>query len=240
MPRDVAVGTVLVGPNALLREGLARILRPPRFKIIASGSIVDLSHTAELERYAVRLLVIESAETAIAARDSIACFKHQHPLGRVAVVGAQWCASDILAAFQAGANVYVSHVTSGDEFVKTIELVLLGQTLLPSELLPQIAACRSQPDSPPRIAHHPEAAANNRLRGLSSREQNILSSVARGGSNKQIAREFEISEATVKVHMKTILRKLGVANRTQAAIWAMTNRSGRECNPIEPVEVALH
>jgi two-component system nitrate/nitrite response regulator NarL len=224
MPRAAAaVGTVLVGLNTLLREGLAHILRPPRFDIIASGPTVDLSHTTALERYAARLLVIESAETATGARDTIVCFKHQHPLGRVAILGTHWSSSEILAAFQAGANVYLAHVTSGDELVKAIELVLLGQTFLPSELLPQMVAC-CQPDPPLMIAHQREAAGSNRLQGLSSREQNILSALAGGASNKGIARVLNISEATVKVHMKAILRKLGVANRTQAAIWAMANR----------------
>jgi two-component system nitrate/nitrite response regulator NarL len=58
---------------------------------------------------------------------------------------------------------------------------------------------------------------------LSPRETSILRWLARGASNKLIGREIKISEATVKVHVKAILRKIGVANRTQAAIWATTN-----------------
>ena len=58
---------------------------------------------------------------------------------------------------------------------------------------------------------------------LSPRETSILRCLARGASNKLIGREIKISEATVKVHVKAILRKIGATNRTQAAVWAMGN-----------------
>jgi two-component system nitrate/nitrite response regulator NarL len=59
--------------------------------------------------------------------------------------------------------------------------------------------------------------------GLSEREEQILKALVRGHSNKMIARMYSVTEATVKVHMKSILRKIRVANRTQAAIWAIKN-----------------
>ncbi|CAN7681180.1 response regulator transcription factor [Rhizobium rhizogenes] len=63
----------------------------------------------------------------------------------------------------------------------------------------------------------------NGVRNLSPREKSILKLVMGGESNKQIARRLEITESTVKVHIKTILRKIDVRNRTQAAIWAMAD-----------------
>jgi two-component system nitrate/nitrite response regulator NarL len=74
-----------------------------------------------------------------------------------------------------------------------------------------------QPETPVRMAR----AINNSARNLSPREKSILKLVMGGESNKQIARTLEITESTVKVHIKTILRKIDVRNRTQAAIWAM-------------------
>lgn len=67
--------------------------------------------------------------------------------------------------------------------------------------------------------------------GLSEREEQILRALVRGHSNKMIARMYSVTEATVKVHMKSILRKIRVANRTQAAIWAIKNaRFGEDVN----------
>ena len=59
------------------------------------------------------------------------------------------------------------------------------------------------------------------LQGLSERETQILKDLVKGHSNKRIARTCAVTEATVKVHMKSILRKIRVENRTQAAVWAL-------------------
>ena len=75
---------------------------------------------------------------------------------------------------------------------------------------------------------------------LSPREQSILRCLTEGDSNKSIARKIDIAEATVKVHMKAILRKIRVHNRTQAAIWGMNNRSpARTTNTDSPPLVPL-
>ncbi len=211
-----------------MREGLARILQPPRFRVVASGPNIEALDTSALAHYDAQLLVIESGDSAATDIEHIDRFKRERPSSRVAVLANHWRPADILAAFQAGANVYFAQVTASEEFLKAIELVMLGQTILPSELLPwvrnpenvewsNIAWSADVPAQQPRFRARSGAA-------LSVREQGILQCIIQGASNKMIAREIDISEATVKVHVKTILRKIGVSNRTQAAIWALTNR----------------
>lgn len=75
---------------------------------------------------------------------------------------------------------------------------------------------------PPTPTLPPDYGANKH-HTLSDREKEILAYIRQGWANKRIARQFDVAEATVKVHMKSILRKIGASNRTQAAIWAMTN-----------------
>ncbi len=70
--------------------------------------------------------------------------------------------------------------------------------------------------------------------GLSQREEEILKGVVKGHSNKMIARACGVTDATIKVHMKSILRKIRVANRTQAAIWALERGYGAEANRRPP------
>ena len=79
--------------------------------------------------------------------------------------------------------------------------------------------------------------------GLSEREEQILRDLVKGHPNKIIARKLDIAEATVKVHMKSVLRKIRVANRTQAAIWALENgyavdRPHPELPRLEAVQLA--
>jgi two-component system nitrate/nitrite response regulator NarL len=103
---------------------------------------------------------------------------------------------------------------------------MLGhQAVLPIEFMPSPSDLAPEPGihiAKPAGANQGNLPSEPVLH-LSPRETSILQCLARGASNKLIARGIKISEATVKVHVKAILRKIGVANRTQAAIWAMTN-----------------
>jgi two-component system nitrate/nitrite response regulator NarL len=91
---------------------------------------------------------------------------------------------------------------------------LASSLQVPTPAMPCVRSLKDAGDSVARVggAH-----------GLSEREEQILKALVRGHSNKMIARMYSVTEATVKVHMKSILRKIRVANRTQAAIWAIRN-----------------
>jgi two-component system nitrate/nitrite response regulator NarL len=67
------------------------------------------------------------------------------------------------------------------------------------------------------------ASSGRAFHSLSEREQQILKGLIKGHSNKMMACRFNVTEATIKVHMKSILKKIRAANRTQAAIWAVEN-----------------
>jgi len=118
---------------------------------------------------------------------------------------------------------------SCDAFVKSIELVMMGETVFPPAFLSSSAPAiksdhrsRTTPVAETErtiIVTAEDAAAPQ----LSPRELVILRCLIEGNSNKGIARKIDIAEATVKVHVKAILRKIRVQNRTQAAIWGMNN-----------------
>lgn len=248
--------TVLVGPNALLREGLARILSAAGFRILASASDVDGPIWSSLPQEQPILLIIEDGDDFDTALARIKSFKQRYPAGRVAVLAHQHKLAEMVSAFRAGANAYLVKVTACETFIKSLELVILGVTLFPPEMLSFLvhredhgrsgrAAGHTRP-----AAHHKDDADDGRADDggdggemietkvetdelvpqtktsftprLSIRQQSILRCLTQGDSNKAIAREMAIAEATVKVHVKTILRKIRVHNRTQAAIWAMS------------------
>ena len=70
------------------------------------------------------------------------------------------------------------------------------------------------------------------VRSITTREAEILRCLVDGAPNKMIARKLDVAEATVKVHVKAILRKIGVANRTQAAMWASQHLGHEECTAV--------
>jgi two-component system nitrate/nitrite response regulator NarL len=111
----------------------------------------------------------------------------------------------------------VVNLGSRDILLKTLELVFMDQRAfvgpIAKTVLELTATTTSNNNEPKR-----ESGSNG---SLSPRERQILVSLAEGKSNKLIARQYSLSEATVKVHLKAVLRKLRKHNRTEAAIWAI-------------------
>jgi two-component system nitrate/nitrite response regulator NarL len=221
--------TVLVGPSALVREGLTRILGAANFQIIAAASCVDEVVLTALARHRSVLLIIDCRNDLSAAIRQFALFKERHPGGRIAVLADRNEPSDIASAFRAGANAYFIKLTPSDAFIKSLELVMLRETIVPGAML-SVVFDRADDRKHEAAAHELRNVAEERLEAescdaprLSARERCILNCLIEGNSNKLIARKIEITEATVKALVKTILRKIRVHNRTQAAIWAVSN-----------------
>jgi DNA-binding NarL/FixJ family response regulator len=222
---------LLVEPNALFREGLGRILRGARFRIVSSKPSIESSELDALTSlketsHKDMLLVIGCGADTSALTRQISLFKERRPSGRVAVVADCYTNSDAISAFRAGANAFLVKAASLDVFMKSLELVLLGETLVPLEILSLVPGLEYE--SAPRLEGMHETATPMAVPEephLSPQEMHILRHLVEGDSNKLIARKIDIAEATVKVHVKAILRKVRVRNRTEAAIWAVHNRS---------------
>jgi two-component system nitrate/nitrite response regulator NarL len=107
----------------------------------------------------------------------------------------------------------------GSGLVRALELVIAGETFLPAVIGLALLEQLSHPAMPD--AQAVRTAPQSGLAGrLSDRETQILRCLMQGASNKEIGRQLDLAEATVKVHIKSILRKIRAANRTQAAMWA--------------------
>jgi two-component system nitrate/nitrite response regulator NarL len=137
---------------------------------------------------------------------------------------------ELVSAFRAGANGYFVNAMTCDLFIKSIELVAMGETIFPPAFLS--FALDPESDHVGKAGLREENAEailfttkDTIAPQLSPREKSILQCLIEGNSNKCIARKIDIAEATVKVHVKAILRKIRVQNRTQAAIWGMNNGS---------------
>jgi two-component system nitrate/nitrite response regulator NarL len=220
-------------------------LSPAGFRIFASASSVDYLISNSLPQQQPILLIIDVGDDFDAAFAQMKSFKQRYPAGRVVMLAHQRQLHTMMSAFRLGANAYLAKAATCDTLIKSLELVMLGVTLLPPEILRFI--CHQQDHS--RAAGHSDHAAHHinapgqdgdasemigtrrekneliprdmaNLTPLSTQQQSILRCLIQGDSNKSIARKLAISEATAKVHVKSVLRKIRVHNRTQAAIWA--------------------
>ena len=207
--------TVLVGPNFLALEGLKAILSAAGFRVVASAARVsDLAFDPEQQGQPI-LLVLNAGDDLRATISQIELFKVRHESGHVVLLADPGQHSGIGAVFRAGANGYLFMGRTTEQFIKALELVMLGETILPSGFLPLILECEDDAI--------PVSAGENFAPLLSQRQRMILRHLAEGQANKIIANKLGIAEATVKVHVASILSKIGVLNRTQAAMWAMNN-----------------
>jgi two-component system nitrate/nitrite response regulator NarL len=136
----------------------------------------------------------------------------------------------MLQAFRLGMRAYIVKEISCERLVGTLRLVAMGERVLPSQLADEL-------QSRPAFENAPEMEQSVDAACLSEREREILRWLIMGCPNKVISRRMEISEATVKVHVKAVLRKLGVKNRTQAAIWAANHGMRGLCYDLEPASM---
>lgn len=175
-------------------------------------------------------LIVHTGDDFGLAIEQIGYVKDRYPDAPIAIVSDNYRPVELASAFRAGANGYFVNVNSCDAFIKSVELVTMGETVFPPAFLSfaldgnrereHETTLRSQNEHAIRVA--PEDAIPPQL---SPREKAILSCLIEGDSNKCVARKIDIAEATVKVHVKAILRKIRVQNRTQAAIWGMNHGS---------------
>jgi two-component system nitrate/nitrite response regulator NarL len=220
--------TIVVERSIFIREGLVRVLGAARFRIVASADCIEDLALESLPQHGSMLLVIGTGENPRAAIRQVELFRKWSPAGRIAVVGGGWELSDIVSVFRTGANACFVEVGACDILIKTLELVMLGETVLPSSmLLPYILESSNTPIEPQLAANVGVSTLidDDDAPHLSARQKCILRYLVEGHSNKLIARKIEIAEATVKAHIKAILRKIRVLNRTQAAMWAINHGS---------------
>jgi two-component system, NarL family, nitrate/nitrite response regulator NarL len=199
--------TILIEPNRLFRQGLKHLLADTCFEVGAEFNTVELALEAG-ETAGTPDLVISGQPVKDEA--DLRTLREVFPTARIVVLADDLSVDVLRAAMGGGADGFLIKTVSPEALIQSLQLVMLGEKVFPTNL----AAMLLDMTAPSPL---------NSVRGLSPREQEILQALVTGASNKMIANKLGITEATVKVHLKTLLRKIDVHNRTQAAIWAMNN-----------------
>jgi two-component system nitrate/nitrite response regulator NarL len=225
MKRSHPFEIILIGKSSLLKEGLAGILRSANFRVRAPTLSAYDSLINKVQGQKPLFLIIHAGEGFDTAIEQIALLRDRHPDGRIAIVADRYRPNGLVLAFRSGATGYFGGDMTCDAFIKSIELIMMGETVLPPTFLSYALDPKPErpDDAPRRDLNKQTIVVPGDTPQLSPRETSILRCLIEGDSNKKIARRIDIAEATVKVHIKAILRKVGVQNRTQAAIWGMNN-----------------
>ncbi len=208
---------LVVERNRLFREGLKRIFEGSPFEVRREAGNFDEILGTPNDEIPPDLVLTDLAENGANFVEQISTLRSRLPGLRIVVLTDRISNASLATALDAGVDGYLLKDMSADALQQSLRLVMLGEKVFPTGLAHLLIAGRLK--EPGRT----NGLAQLATPGLSDREVEILTCLLNGMSNKVIANQLHISEGTVKVHLKGILKKINVRNRTQAAIWAINN-----------------
>jgi two-component system, NarL family, nitrate/nitrite response regulator NarL len=204
---------ILIDASRLFREGLRRIFSGSAFTVIhEAASIADALPVIETLQPSLVLVDLPDSGQELTAR--ISQIRAAAPRARTVLLTETIRGDRLADALSVGVDGYLLKSISADALHQSLLLVLMGEKVFPTDLADLLANGRLMSRG---------GAGSEHSNGLSDRETQILGCLVSGAQNKQIAYELKISDGTVKVHLKAILKKIHVQNRTQAAIWALAH-----------------
>lgn len=208
---------VIVDDHPLFRKGLAQLLQTlPDFHLVgeAASGEEGLAMACELHP---DLLLLDLNMKDIGGLQVLRGVRAAGIDTRVVMITVSDHGDDLVAALRGGADGYLLKDMEPEQMLASLASIAVGHVVVADKLTHLLAAAL-------RAERRPETVGEA---GLTEQEQRILERIAGGLSNKLIARELDIAEGTVKVHVKHILRKLGLRSRVEAAVWAVAQaRSG--------------
>lgn len=186
----------------VVRQGLVALLKTvPAVEVVAEAS--DGKEAVEaFERHNPDVTLMDLRMPNMGGVEAVTEIRRKHPTARIIVLTTFDGDEDIYRAIQAGAKAYLLKGMFGEELIDAILAVHAGKSRIPAVIAERLADRMAGP-------------------GLTGRELEVLRAIVAGRSNKEIGAELSISEATVKTHINSILSKLGVTDRTQAATTAL-------------------
>lgn len=194
---------LIVDDHALIREGIASLLNPEHFAVVGEAGDGDEA-VDKAEALSPDIILMDIRMPKMNGLDASQRILARNPEAKIVILSMNLTEGDLMRAVDMSIKGYLLKTSSSDALNHALSLVVAGESVFPSDALVKGMVNRSQ-------------AAEA---GLTPREEEILRHIARGLSNKCIARELDVTEGTIKVHIKAILKKLNMTNRTQAAIYA--------------------
>ncbi|MGJ7458744.1 two-component system response regulator NarL [Halomonas sp. MA07-2] len=209
---DTPASILIIDDHPLLRRGVSQLLE-------LEDDMVLIGEAGEPEtgiRLALALdpdmVLLDLNMPGMNGIETLKQLRERGFAGRVVMFTVSDHEEDVVAALQGGADGYLLKDMDPDEMIRQLRQASLGRMVISESLTALLAgALRSQRSQP----------ATPDIHSLTQREREILRELAGGLSNKMIARRLDITEGTVKVHVKHLLKKLNLRSRVEAAVWAV-------------------
>ncbi len=212
-----AVSTVIIDDHTLFRTGLHELLTRRGLTVAGmTGQPREAFALVARERPDVVLLDLRMSE--MSGLDVLRALRERMPEQCIVILTTSIEEGDLLEALRLGANGYLLKDMEPDDFVVLLQKAHAGETVVAPDLtglLARAAIGREQSPSPRKSVN---------AYCLTPREMDILCHIAKGQSNKDIARDLGITDGTVKLHVRAVMKKLSVQSRVQAAVLAVSER----------------
>ena len=197
-----SIRILVVEDHHVVRQGLVALIKTVEDMQVV-GEACDGKQAVELFRqHQPDVTIMDLRLPHMTGVEAITAIRRDFPSARIIVLTTYDGDEDIYRALQAGARGYLLKDMSGDDLMDAIRTVHAGRSRIPPAVAQRLADRLGGPD-------------------LTGRELEVLKLIVSGKSNKEIGRDLFISEATVKTHINSLLSKLGVSDRTQAATTAL-------------------
>lgn len=214
--RTSTIGTALklliVDDHGLVREGLKAILGQSDLQAQCLEAWDETSIWQCLKQHPdVNLVLLDIQLPGLSGMDLLKRIVKEHPAMPIIMLSADHDSNTVSQALQWGASGFMPKNSLNQVLISAIRLVLAGGVYIPPEAL-----LKSAPKPAPLPT--PKAALQLESLGLTNRQLDVLRLLLKGLPNKLISRQIDLAEATVKIHIRGILRTLGVTNRTEALV----------------------
>ena len=197
-----SIRVLVVEDHNIVRQGLVALLSVMDGLEVVGEAADGVEAIAQFRKHRPDITLVDLRLPRLSGVEVIGRIRMETPQARFIVLTTYDGDEDIYRALQAGAKAYLLKGMTSEELIATIRMVHEGKSYIPPEIAQKLAARMGTEE-------------------LTPREFDVLEQIVRGKSNKEIAIELEISEATVKTHINSLLSKLNVTDRTQAATAAL-------------------
>lgn len=193
---------LVVDDHNVVRQGIVSLIKSVSDMTVIAEASDGKQAIALFREHRPDVTIMDLRLPVLSGVEAIKEIRHEFAAARIIVLTTFDGDEDIYRALQAGARGYLLKDMFGDDLMEAIRTVHAGRTRIPAPIAQRLADRMGGPD-------------------LTPREMDVLKLIVGGRSNKEIGRELFISEATVKTHINSLLSKLGVTDRTQAATSAL-------------------
>lgn len=208
---QTSASILLIDDHPLLRRGVKQLIDlDPTLQVIAEASDAQTG-VERAQTHQPDLILLDLNMPHINGIDTLKLMRAAQVNSRIIVFTVSDDEEDLLAALKAGADGYLLKDMEPEELLEKLHQAALGKVVISDPLSSLLAQALQSNQA--RDKHHSSR--------LTPREKQIIKHIAAGFANKVIARKLKITEGTVKVHVKHLLKKLGLRSRVEVAVWAV-------------------